>query len=719
MFQGELRQPISRLHGIGPKTTAILSAVGIITINDILKHYPRRYEDRKKFTGFSNAISSAEPVTVNAAARITGHEYFGRPPKQTLKVILEDSSGIRASLICFGRNFLADKLQPGRQLLIYGSFQNRYNELQSTAFEFELLPLMDKTDDNIFEHIKPEAVLSISSEFGRILPIYPLTAGVNQRTMRKAIEHALEEWAEHIETEIPENILSEYDLLKKPEALRNIHFPESGEMYRRAELSLKFEELFHFQFAASRRSYKRKSVIKKHGSANNLTQARKNASTIESELLGKLGFKLTAAQNRVLDEIKSEINSETPMSRLLQGDVGSGKTLVAFIASIHTISAGGQAAFMAPTELLARQHADNAHRLLESLGVRIALLTGAIKAENRRLLLKALAAGEIDLVIGTHALFGDNVIFKNLSLIIIDEQHRFGVMQRLALSGKNSSADLLLMTATPIPRTLALTVFGDLDVSTIDEMPPGRTPVETHLSAIGNEQKVYDFVRNELKKGRQAYFVYPLISQSYKTELKDAETMFEALKTRYFSDFSIELIHSRIDEKSKKQIMDDFRSGKIDIIAATSVVEVGVDVPNATCMIIEHAERFGLSALHQLRGRVGRGRHKSFAFLIYSPELTETGIARLKIMKESSDGFYIAEEDLKIRGPGNISGAEQSGFLPFTIANLNTDFELLKKARSAAAKLTAQDPGLLKPENSKLRRLLQTCPPFSDDLMGG
>ena len=705
MFQGELKQPVSRLQGIGPKTSAALSSSGIVTIDDILKHYPRAYEDRSQVTGFAPALKTQEAVMINTPALVTAHDFFGRPPKQTLKVTLEDAAGIPASLVCFGRNFLADKLQPGRIILLYGSFQNRYNELQSSAFEFELLPPETELEN-------ADVTAAESSDFGRILPVYPLTAGLSQKTFRKAISHALSEWAVNIETEIPEEIRRQHALFTKPEALRQVHFPDSMENLDGAVLSLKFEELFHFQFAAARRAYKRRSTKKTALSKG--TEGR-----LESELLKNLGFPLTSAQERVLKEIKSDIFSDMPMSRMLQGDVGCGKTLVAFIAALETVEAGGQAAFMAPTELLARQHADNAYNMLTPLGIRIALLTGSVKAEQRKHLLQALAAGEIDIVIGTHALFGENVSFRQLSLIIIDEQHRFGVMQRLALTGKNSSADLLLMTATPIPRTLAMTVFGDLDVSTIDELPPGRSPVETHLAAIGNEQKVYDFVKNQLAAGRQAYFVYPLISRSDKSSLKDAETMFERLKDDYFKGYQVGLIHSRLDEKTKKEIMDSFRAGDIDLIAATSVVEVGVDVPNATCMIIEHAERFGLSALHQLRGRVGRGKHSSYAFLVFSPELTETGTARLKIMKESNDGFYIAEEDLKIRGPGNLSGSEQSGFLPFTIADLNTDFDLLKKARTAAAALVDADPGMLKPENTALRRLFEICPPFSDDLIGG
>lgn len=709
MFLSELRQPVVRLQGIGPKTASILSAAGIVTINDILRHYPRSYEDRKLITGFAPALRSAEPVMVNTPAIVTAHEFFGFGEKKTLKIMLEDASGIPASLVCFNRNFLADKLKEGSVILVYGSFQNRYNELQSAGFEFELL----NSDSELPQDMPGGDLSAYSREFGRILPVYPLTAGLSQKTLRKAVEHALNEWSANIEDEIPAPLIMEKGLLSKSAALKQIHFPDSMQLLETAEKSLKFEELFHFQFAAARRSFKRKSVNK----TAPIRDTKISSGSLEKKLTDSLDFSLTGSQEAVLEEIKTDMHSEHPMSRLLQGDVGSGKTLVAFIAAVNAVEAGGQAAFMAPTELLARQHADNADRLLSPLGLRIALLTGSVKAEKRRLLLEALSRGEIDLVIGTHALFGENVAFKKLSIIIIDEQHRFGVMQRLALTDKNSTADLLLMTATPIPRTLAMTVFGDLDVSTISEMPPGRLPVETHLAAIGKEKKVYDFVRKELNAGRQAYFVYPLISRSDKTALKDAETMFEKLRTRYLNGFSVGLIHSRLDEKAKKDIMDRFRAGEIQVIAATSVVEVGVDVPNATCMIIEHAERFGLSAMHQLRGRVGRGGHQSYAFLVFSPDLTETGAARLKIMKESTDGFYIAEEDLKIRGPGNMSGAEQSGFLPFSIADLNTDFELLKDARKSATWLAGADPGLLQPENRNLRRLFETCPPFSDELM--
>ena len=711
MYQGELKLPVSRLQGIGPKSQAVLAATGIRTIDDLLRHYPRAYENRLEPVPLSAAAGAAEPVKINTAAEVVAHEFFGWGQKQTLKVVIRDESGITASLVCFGRNFLAEKLRVGSRIFVYGSFQSRYNEIQSTSFEFELIP--DETEPPF---PSPADAAADGSGFGKILPVYPLTAGLSQKIFRKAAAHAVNEWARNIEDELPSPVRTAHRLLSKPEAVSGIHFPPDPETAEIAERSLKFEELFHFQFSALRRAALRKKAAAEHSSSQ---EGRKLSFELEKRLLPELGFSLTDAQLRVLDEIKKDMSSGYPMSRLLQGDVGSGKTLVAFISALTAVESGSQAAFMAPTELLARQHAENAHRLLSPLGVRIALLTGTVRTDKRQLLLRALADGEIDLVIGTHSLFSENVNFRDLSLIIIDEQQRFGVLQRLALSGKNSRADLLLMTATPIPRTLAMTVFGDMEVSVIDRMPPGRTPVETHLAAIGNENKVYSFIRRELEKGRQAYFVYPLVSRSDKSALKDAESMYESLKNEIFSGFSVGLIHSRLDENRKKQIMDDFRDGKIDVLAATSVVEVGVDVPNASCMVIEHAERFGLSALHQLRGRVGRGEHKSFAFLVYSPELTEAGTARLRIMKESTDGFLIAEEDLKIRGPGNMSGFEQSGFIPFTIADLNSDFELLKEARTAAEKIITEDPGLLAPENVGLRRLLEVCPPFSDELTGG
>jgi ATP-dependent DNA helicase RecG len=415
------------------------------------------------------------------------------------------------------------------------------------------------------------------------------------------------------------------------------------------------------------------------------------------------------------------------MARLLQGDVGSGKTLVAFLVALRAVERGGQAAIMAPTELLARQHAENAGRLLEPVGIRPAFLTGNMKAAGRSQLLKALAAGDIDIVVGTHALFSRGVVYSNLNLVVVDEQHRFGVTQRQAIMAKGDHPDLLMMSATPIPRTLALTVFGDMDVSVIPDLPPGRKPVKTHLAKESNEAKVYDFVRKELAAGRQAYFVYPLIEADLNKGLKDAESMADRLGRQVFKGLRVALVHSKLDEEEKRRTMEAFRLGEIRVLVATSVVEVGVDVPNATCMVIEHAERFGLAALHQLRGRVGRGEAQSYCFLVYSdatPEsseygvadggvLTEDGKTRLKVMLENSDGFVIAEEDLKLRGPGQIAGIEQSGYLSLGVADPIRDAAELARARTDAFAILEEDPALALPEYRRIAQVLERAPPFS------
>jgi ATP-dependent DNA helicase RecG len=451
---------------------------------------------------------------------------------------------------------------------------------------------------------------------------------------------------------------------------------------------------------------------------------------LQQRLLERLPFQLTAGQQNAIADINRDMESPWHMARLLQGDVGSGKTLVSFLAALKAVEGGGQAALMAPTELLARQHAENAARLLEPLGVHIAFLTGNVKASGRSALLEALASGDINIVVGTHALFSRDVVYKNLHLVVIDEQHRFGVTQRALILSKAAQPNLLMMSATPIPRTLAFTVFGDLDVSVIPDLPAGRKPIKTHLAKQSHEARVYDFVRRELAAGRQAYFVYPLIEANETQDLKDAESMARRLADEVFPGISVALIHSRLDEEEKRRIMEGFRRGDIRVLAATSVVEVGVDVPNASCMVIEHAERFGLSALHQLRGRVGRGDAQSYCFLVYSdqdPPPEQAGLdpralseeerskegRRLMVMLEYNDGFVIAEKDLLFRGPGQIAGIEQSGYLSLGIADPIRDAELLAQAREDAFAILESDPGFLLPEHRCIAAVLERAPPFA------
>jgi len=687
MLLGELKHSITKLKGIGPRTASQLSGLGIFAVADLLLHIPRDYEDRSRIVPLEAGYQGA---TVNTIVEVQAHDFFGSGSKKTLKVFVKDETATGV-LVCFNRNFLQQVLKVGQQFYLYGQFAYRYGELQSTSFEAEPYP-------------------SDNTKLGSILPVYPLSGKLNQGVLRKAVQDALNTYGKHIDTELPESLRGHYRYPEKQTALSQLHFPDSHESAAVARTALAYEELFYFQLVVARRALSR-------------SESRRSPHILPRKLqqscLEQLPFKLTVDQRSVLGEIKQDLDSSKPMGRLLQGDVGSGKTLVAFLAALPVIEAGYQAAFIAPTELLARQHAEKAAALLEPLGVRVAFLSGSIDRNARQPLLAALCSGDIDLLIGTHALFTKDVVFQHLRFIIIDEQHKFGVEQRAQLVEKGSTPDLLLMTATPIPRTLTLTFFGDLEVSSIRSMPPGRKPIITHLARQSNAEKVYRAVRHELQQGHQAYFVYPLISGTDKSSLKDAEGAAEQLRSQVFPEFKVALIHSRIREEEKLERMHAFSEGKIDILVSTSVVEVGVDVKNATCIVIEHAERFGLAGLHQLRGRVGRSTLQSYAFLIYSEELTEEGKQRLMVMKQSSDGFYISEEDLKIRGPGEVTGTRQSGFMRLKFADLGGDLELLDTARKDAFRIIKADAGLLQPAHNRLRKVLECCPPFPEDSLSG
>jgi ATP-dependent DNA helicase RecG len=589
-------------------------------------------------------------------------------------------------LVCFNRPFLEGQLPVGSRVVVTGKFAYRYGDLQSSSFEAE--PLAEGR-----------------APASGILPVYPLTEGLNQGQVRRVVRAALAEYGSKVEEELPAALRERLALMSKREALRAVHFPIGQDELASARASLIFEELFYFQIAVARRAMRRREVQ---------VERRAPAGLLKRRLIDRLPFELTSGQVECAAEIAADMASPRPMARLLQGDVGSGKTLVAFLACLDAIEAGGQAAMMAPTELLARQHAATAATLLEPLGVRLAFLSGNVDDAARAPLLAALKAGEVDLVLGTQALFSDEVEYKSLRLTVVDEQHRFGVLQRLALSRKGPLPDLLMMTATPIPRTLALTVFGDLTVSAIRTMPPGRKPIVTHLAKAGNEGKVYQFVRRLLAAGRQAYFVYPLVGESEKLELKNAIAMEERLKAEVYPEFKVALIHGKLKEEEKRARMEAFSRGEISVLVATSVVEVGVDVPNAAAMVVEHAERFGLAALHQLRGRIGRGTEQSYCFLVYSAEVTEEAKSRLKAMLGTSDGFALAEEDLRIRGPGEIAGTAQSGYLRLSIADPIRDALVLERARAEAFAMLEADPGLLDPANAPVRDVLSRANPFGD-----
>ena len=721
MLIGEIQTPVSNLYGAGKTTVEQLNRLGVSTVGDLLRLWPRAWEDRSRYNTLSewNAFHK-----LNVPVRVMDQQWFGYGRMKTLKLIVCDSEGTRGELACFNRPFLEKSFPEGTKALVYGSFSVKYGAIQSSSFDIEQYDTAER----------------------RVLPVYPLTQGLTQTKLRKLIEQALNSYARGIDSELPAEVLNKYGYPDKRTVLFAMHRPASMQEAENARTALIFEEFFLYEAAVGMRALERRGVLprtpgaKGQGSvfpaqtANGDGQAAGDGqatavqagasedtaqlaavqpsaalqytySPLQKELILRLPFTLTADQQAVTAEINADLDGTAPAARLIQGDVGSGKTLVAFLACLKVIEGGGQAVLMAPTELLARQHADNAAKLLEPLGVRLAFLTGNLKAAGRSQLLQQLASGNIDLIIGTHALFSAQTLYKNLRMVVIDEQHRFGVLQRSAIiqkgidSGKKAP-HFLMMSATPIPRTLALSMFGDLDISVIKTMPPGRKPVITYVAPESKAEKVYYFIGQDILAGKQAYFVYPIIEDSDTLSLKSAEDMFAEL-SRDFPHHRLALLHSKVPEDEARAIMQEFRAGAIHILVATSVIEVGVDVPNATCMVIEHADRFGLSALHQLRGRIGRGSEQSYCFLLYGKNITETGMARLKVMASTTDGFVIAEEDLKLRGPGDIGGIEQSGYCGFELADPIRDFALLEKARIAAFEMLAAQRGLTQRESTK------------------
>lgn len=709
MKLSDIGTAVDTLTGVGPSTAKLFARLNIFTVGQLLCAYPRDYEDRTKTILIADYASVRK---VHSVCTVTGHSWFGYGSMKTLKISVTDGSA-QANLIAFNRSFLEKSVPVGSIAVVTGSFQVKYGELQSTDFEIQRLSYDGNRED----------FNASSLPDSRVISIYPLTEGLSQKVFHKAIDCAIKQYGKAIDNEIPDDIIRQRNLLSKSQAIIQIHEPKTLQQAEEARRTLIYEELYHFEYNMAKRAIAHRGFLPSVDESSPPSAAQffttpdmqkekflSSLSPLQKQLLERIPFSLTQDQmqaiyemNLDIDKSESDLNAiyNTPekingspfsMQRLLQGDVGSGKTLVCFFLCLRIIDYGGQCAILAPTELLARQHAENAARLLEPLGVKPAFLTGNLTASGRGRLLTALKNGQINIAVGTHALFSTNVQYKNLHLAIIDEQHRFGVAQRESIiakgrithNGFSHTPDVLMMSATPIPQTLAFTLFGDLDVSTIKTMPAGRKSVKTYLSVMGHERNVYDAVKKELQQGHQAYFVYPRIGDkkdsSEKENLKSAEEMTEYLSSIY-KDFKCATIHSKTNEEQQHQILDDFRNNKIQILVATTVVEVGVDVPNATCIVIEHADRFGLAELHQLRGRVGRSSLQSYCFLIYGKNITQTGIARLKALHESTDGFVIAEEDLKLRGPGEIAGTAQSGYLAFGLADLARDKTMLTLAR--------------------------------------
>jgi ATP-dependent DNA helicase RecG len=714
----ELSTPVQYVKGVGPRIAEVLAAKGIHTVGDLLHYLPFRYEDRLNPRGISE-LRPGEMASVIGEVRNSG--LFRTRSKPIFQLTIGQG---RARLRClwFNAAYLQDKFTPGQMIALYGKVEEdlRSRELQIIQPQFELLG--DAADSG---EKGAEKKAAESLEIGRIVPIYEATGRVTPRWFRRIVRTALDNLTPEFPDPIPAAVRSHLGLISPRAALWNVHWPEPGESLADlqssrtpAHVRMIFDELFFVELGLE---LKRRQLKAQTGIAFKLDDG------VRSAIKKILPFHPTGAQKRVLKEIAADMEKPYPMRRLLQGDVGSGKTIVSFEAAIIAIENGYQVALMAPTEILAQQHYFSARRILENAGYRIVLLTGSIESDRKREIRRHIAQGSAQLVIGTHALLQETVEFAKLGLVVVDEQHRFGVMQRLKLMKKSADGndeanvgaaaigrpterseatgpqagepDVLVMTATPIPRTLALTLYGDLDLSVLDQLPPGRTPIITKQVTDDQAPKVWDFVRKQVEAGHQTYIVYPVIAENEESELKAAIKMYRDLSSNVFADLKVGLLHGRLEADLKDQVMRMFQRGELHILVATTVIEVGVDVSNATVMVIEHAERFGLAQLHQLRGRIGRGAAKSYCVLMTGGKVTEEGQRRLQAMVNTNDGFKIAELDLELRGPGEFFGTRQAGMPDFRVANIIRDAQLLEAAkREAEAVLAAAPNSEISPE---------------------
>lgn len=713
--------PVQYVKGVGPRIAEVLSAKGIQTVDDLLHYLPFRYEDRLNPRGIAE-LRPGEMATVIGEVRSSGLFRTSRMPIFQMTI---GQGRARLKCLWFNATYLKDKFHPGQMLALYGKVDtDRRGELQIIQPQIEILG--DSGDEGGDDGTDQKAIQSL--EIGRIVPIYEATGRLTSRWFRRAIHNALQDLTPDLPETIPAAVRSHVGLVSPYEALQKVHWPDPGESLhdlqaRRtpAHIRLIFEELFFVELGLE---LKRRQQKAQTGIAFKLDDR------VREAIKKILPFHPTTAQKRVLKEIAADMEKPSPMRRLLQGDVGSGKTIVAFEAAIIAIENGYQVALMAPTEILATQHYLSARRILENAGYRIVLLTGSLEQDRKREIRRHVAQGNAQLVIGTHALLEEKVEFEKPGLVIVDEQHRFGVMQRLKLMRKDrpgvgargtavgSAAsseqtsspepDVLVMTATPIPRTLALTIYGDLDVSVIDELPPGRTPILTRRVSDERAPEVWDYVRKQVASGHQAYIVYPVIHENEETELKAAMKMYRELSKQVFPDLKVAVLHGQLDADLKDQVMRLFQKGEIQILVSTTVIEVGVDVPNATVMVIEHAERFGLAQLHQLRGRIGRGAAKSYCILMTSGKVTEEADRRLDAMVRTNDGFQIAELDLELRGPGEFFGTRQAGMPGFRVANIIRDRQLLELAkREASAVIGGPTAEITQPEIDRAVRYMR------------
>lgn len=673
MNEMQLTDAIGELKGVGEKVGAKLAKLGIFTVGQMVEHYPREYEDRRKLTPISECVLDESN---NILGKVCSQPQLTKKGNKIIVSFrIKDATG-SLMVTFFGQAYMKNNFKLGESYLFYGKVKHKYGYHEMESPEYQ------KVVDT--EHLGTVA---------KITPIYPTTSKLSQKVIRSLIETCLEEVLPQIEDHLPRQIIEQYHLISKQEALRGIHFPKDSEHFFAARKRLVFEELFMLQLSL----YQLKADFAKKllGISHRVTPELK-------DFMATLPFELTGAQKRVMREIVHDMKSTYAMNRLVQGDVGSGKTVIAAISLFLAVKDGYQGALMAPTEVLVIQHYEFIREIMEPFGIRVGLLTGSTTAKQKRELLAGLKEKEIDIIVGTHALIEDNVEIPYLGLVITDEQHRFGVRQRLKLAEKGQIPDVMVMTATPIPRTLALILYGDMDISIIDELPPGRQPIKTNAVGSDYHQRIYRFIERQIAEGRQCYIICPMVEENEKVgDLKNVVEYTEYLRTQEFPHIPIAYLHGKMKPKEKNAIMADFAENKTKILVSTTVIEVGVNVPNATLMLIENAERFGLSQLHQLRGRVGRGKHQSYCILV-SDSKNKVTKKRLQIMEESTDGFVIAETDLKLRGPGEFFGTKQHGLPEMKIANLYTDANVLKEVQGCVGQLLKIDPSLSHQENQAL-----------------
>ena len=671
----DLNKDVKYVKGVGPNRIQLLNKLKIYTLKDLITYYPRDYEDRSKPQNICDCEDGTE-VLIEAMPISKITEY--RKGKMIIsRLIVRDQTGT-CYITWYNQGYLKNRFIPMKFYRFFGKVSKKGNRLEMNS------PVFDEIEQ--------------TKNTGKIIPIYPLTYELKQSTLRRIIENGLAEVDGKLEETLPEYILKENNLLDINTAINRIHFPTDFSDYDKSRDRLVFEELLTTQLAL----LKLKNNYEREKNGIEFSKEVKM-----SDVINILPFKLTKAQLRVLEEIDNDMESQRPMNRLLQGDVGSGKTVVAMISAYKAVKSGYQAAIMAPTAILASQHLEGFQSILSQFGIRCELLISSITKKKKTEILEKLQNGEIDILIGTHALLEENVVFKNLGLVVTDEQHRFGVKQRATIATKGKNPDTIAMSATPIPRTLALILYGDLDISIIDELPPNRKKIETFAVRKGMTERVNQFIRKQIDDGRQAYIVCPLVEENEELGLKSVIELEEKYKNETFSNYKVAYLHGKMKAKEKDEIMEKFKNGEIQILIATTVIEVGVNVPNASIMVVENAERFGLAQLHQLRGRVGRGEYQSYCILKFDGN-SETIRQRMKVMCDTNDGFIISEKDLELRGSGDFFGTEQHGIPEFKIANLFEDMGTLKKVQKIAMQIMADDPLLEKEKNAKLNELIKS-----------